>query len=146
LYPFLLALYGAVCWGIAPLFGKAGMRGVNPTEALAARTLLTVCFVWGWLFAKGHVGQVLAIPPKRWLLLGVEAFLATFAGDLAYYAALKFGDIGQTAVVLAAAPLITIWMGRWFLGEQVTPYKLVGAALIVGGVIFIGLDAAHLKL
>lgn len=146
LYPFLLALYGAVCWGLAPLFGKAGMRGVNPTEALAARTLLTVCFVWGWLFARGQVGQIMAIPPRRWLFLGIEAFLATFAGDLAYYAAIKFGDIGQAALVLAAAPLVTIWMGKWFLGEQLTTFKLVGAILIIGGIIFVGLDAAQVKL
>jgi transporter family protein len=143
LYAFLLALYAAVCWGIAPLFGKIGMRGVNPMEALAARTLVTVCFVWGWFIAKGEMGRLTAIPGKRWLFLGIEAFLATFVGDLAYYAAIKFGDIGQASVVLAASPLITLAVGRMFLQEEITGPKIVGAVLIVGGIVLVGLDAVR---
>lgn len=141
MYAFLLALYAAVCWGLAPVFGKIGLRGVNPLEALAARTLVTVCFVWGWFMARGNVSDVFAIPPKRWLFLGIEAFLATFAGDLAYYASLKFGDIGQAGLVLAASPLFTLWVGKWFLNEQLTPYKLIGATMIIGGIVLVGLDA-----
>lgn len=143
MYAFLLALYAAICWGIAPLFGKMGMRGVNPMEALAARTLVTVCFVWGWFMAKGELGRVAAIPPKRWLFLGLEAFLATFAGDLAYYAAIKYGQIGQAALVLAASPLFTLGVGRLFLHETLTTVKLVGAGLIIGGVLLIGWDTLH---
>lgn len=141
MYAFLLALYAALCWGIAPVFGKLGLRGVNPGEALAARTLVTVCFVWGWVLASGNGSAVFSIPPKRWLFLGIEAFLATFAGDLAYYAALKFGDIGQAGLVLAISPLFTLWVGRWLLQEQITPYKLIGAILIIGGIALVGLDA-----
>lgn len=143
LYAFLLALYAAICWGIAPLFGKIGMRGVNPMEALAARTLVTVCFVWGWFFAKGEMGRLVAIPAKRWLFLGIEAFLATFAGDLAYYAAIKFGEIGQAGLVLAASPLITLVVGRFFLQETITLPKIMGAGLIIGGIVLVGLDAAR---
>lgn len=142
MYAFLLALYAALCWGIAPLFGKVGMRGVNPMEALAARTMITVCFVFGWFFAQGEIGRLAAIPAKRWLFLGVEAFLATFAGDLAYYAAIKYGEIGQAALVLAASPLITLGVGRLFLQEEITPVKVMGAVLIIGGVVLVGLEAA----
>lgn len=141
MYAFLLALYAAFCWGLAPLFGKVGLRGVNPADALAARTLVTVCFVWGWFIARGDWGKIATISPRGWFFLSLEAFFATFAGDLAYYAAIKFGDIGQTGLVLAASPLVTLCVGSWFLQEQLTAHKLLGAALIVVGIILVGFDA-----
>jgi transporter family protein len=135
---FLVAVFGAVCWGIAPLFGKVGLRGVNPMDGIVARTAITVLFIGGWAVASGSFGRLNAIPSKRWFYLAAEAFLATFAGDLAYYASIKRGDIGQASLVLASSPLITMWVGWYFLGEPLTLPKMVGAALIIIGVILVG--------
>lgn len=135
---FLIALFGAFCWGLAPLFGKVGLRGLSSLDGLVARTMITVLFVAGLAIANGFIGRIGSIPLRRWLFLAGEAFLATFAGDLAYYAAIKKGEIGQTALVLAASPLITFWIGWYFLGETITPLKLIGAALIIIGVILVG--------
>ncbi|HEX7713963.1 MAG TPA: EamA family transporter [Bacillota bacterium] len=135
---FLLALFGALCWGLAPLFGKVGLRGLNPLDGIVARTMITVLFIIGLAFASGFIHRVGTIPAKRWFLLAAEAFLATFAGDIAYYGAIKKGEIGQTAIIMAAAPLFTLWVGWYFLGEQLSPMKLVGAGLIIIGLILIG--------
>lgn len=135
---FFIALFGALCWGLAPLFGKAGLRGINSLDGLVARTMITILFVAGLAFANGFIFRMGAIPARRWLFLAAEAFLATFAGDLAYYAAIKKGDIGQTALILSASPLITFWAGWYFFGESISPLKLIGAALIIIGVILVG--------
>ncbi len=135
---FLLALFGALCWGLAPLFGKVGLRGLNPLDGLVARTMITVLFVAGLALANGFIWRMETIPGRRWVFLAAEAFLATFAGDLAYYAAIKKGEIGQTALVLAASPLITYWAGWYFLGESLSLLKLIGAAFIIIGVILVG--------
>ncbi len=134
----LFALAGAICWGIAPLFGKVGLRGINPIDGLVARTIITVLLVIGLFIRRGGFAQLSVIPGRRWLYLAVEAFLATFAGDLAYYFALKKGAIGQTALIMASAPLISVWAGWFFLNEIFSPVKLVGAALIIIGVVLIG--------
>ncbi|MGE5583228.1 MAG: EamA family transporter [Bacillota bacterium] len=139
---FLIALFGAICWGIAPLFGKVGLRGVNPLDGLVARTAITVLFVGGWAIASGSFGRLNIIPTKRWYYLGAEAFLATFAGDLAYYASIKRGDIGQTALILASSPLITMWVGWYFLGEPLSLPKMFGAALIITGVVLVGFQSS----
>lgn len=138
---FVLALFGALCWGIAPLFGKVGLRGLNPLDGIVARTVITVLFVIGLALATGFINRVEAIPGKRWFFLATEAFLATFAGDIAYYGALKKGEIGQTAVIMAAAPLFTLWVGWYFLGEQLSPMKLIGAGLIIIGLVLIGFNS-----
>ena len=135
---FLVALFGAICWGIAPLFGKVGLKGINPSDGLLARTAITVLFVGGWAMASCSFGRLNTIPSKRWVYLAAEAFLATFAGDLAYYASIKRGDIGQTSLVLASSPLITMCVGWYFLGEPLTLPKMLGAVLIIGGVVLVG--------
>ena len=139
----MMALFGALCWGIAPVFGKIGLRGVNTSDGLAARTIITVLLVWGWMFTRGGFQRIFVIPKRNWAYLAAEAFLATFAGDLAYYAALKRGDAGQTALILAAAPLLTVWAGWFFLSEPVNATKIIGAALIIIGVALVGLNPAY---
>lgn len=134
----IFALLGAICWGIAPLFGKVGLRGINPMDGLVARTIITVFLVTGIFIQRGGLASLRIIPGRRWFYLAIEAFLATFAGDLAYYIALKKGMIGQTALIMASAPLITVWAGWFFLNEVLSPVKLFGAALIIIGVVLIG--------
>lgn len=134
----IFALAGAICWGIAPLFGKVGLRGINPMDGLVARTIITVLLVTGVFIRRGGLAQLTIIPGRRWFYLAIEAFLATFAGDLAYYFALKKGAIGQTALIMASAPLISVWAGWFFLDEVFSPVKLVGAALIIIGVVLVG--------
>ncbi len=140
MYTFFLAVFGALCWGIAPVFGKLGLRGVNPIDALAARTLITVLLVAGWFWASGGAERISSITPRAWLFLALEAFFATFAGDLAYYAAIKWGELGLTALVLAMSPVVTVWIGWQFLGETLTPVKAVGTALVVIGIVLVGTE------
>ncbi|TCL64709.1 transporter family protein [Hydrogenispora ethanolica] len=133
-----LALFGALCWGIAPLFGKVGLRGINPYVGLSARTIITVCLVTGFILGQGGLEKIASIPARRWLYLAAEAFFATFIGDLAYYAAIKKGAIGQTSLILSTSPLITLWAGWFFLGEALSPAKICGAVLIIIGLVLIG--------
>ncbi len=140
---FFIALFGAICWGIAPMFGKAGLRGISPMDGMVARTAITVLFVAGWAFTSGSFGRLHIIPAKRWFYLAAEAFLATFAGDLAYYTAIKKGDIGQTALILASSPLITVWAGWYFFNEQLTIPKIVGATLIIIGIVLVGFSTTN---
>lgn len=134
---FYWALIGAVCWGIAPLFGKVGLRGVNPIDGLVARTAVTLVFVFGLLISRGSFRALSMIPGRRWLYLALEAFLATFAGDLAYYAALKKGAIGQVGLIMSAAPLVTVWAGWYFLNETLSPVQITGAVLIIAGLVLV---------
>ena len=135
---YILAILGAICWGVAPLFGKVGLRGINPLDGLAARTVITVALVFGLTIGRGGLERLTTIPSRRWWFLAAEAFLATFAGDLAYYGAIKKGAISQTALILAISPLITIGVGWYFLGEILSLPQLIGAALIIVGLVLVG--------
>ncbi|MCL6522789.1 MAG: EamA family transporter, partial [Firmicutes bacterium] len=116
---------------------RLGLRHADPLEGLVARTVVTVLLVGAWSLAGGRYRVLLSLPPADWLYLGLEAFFATFAGDLAYYAALKSGGAGLTAAGLAVSPLVTVLLGQWLLGESSSPRQLAGTLLIVAGLVLL---------
>lgn len=134
----MLAVLGALCWGLAPVAGKVGLAGVEPVVGLALRTLMASALVVGFVMGSGAWGQLERVPVGSWLPIGIEALLATLAGDLAYYAALKQGHASTVAVVMAASPLATVAAAALWLREPVSWQVVVGAALIVAGVALVG--------
>lgn len=134
---YFLAIFGMVCWGIAPIFAKIGLNNANPMAALVLRTLMAAGMVTAWIAVSGSLGQVKQIPFNSWILLGIEAILATLIGDLAYYAAIKRGEVSVVTVIMASSPLVTMICAIIFLGEQITTFRIIGAAFIILGVILI---------
>lgn len=134
---FWLAVFGMICWGIAPLFAKIGLRDVNPMAGLTLRTILAAGLVSSWLGITGNLGSLKAIPPMSWLLIGIEAILATLVGDWAYYAAIKHGEVSMVAVIMASSPLVTMLCASVFLGEHITIIRVAGACLIIIGILML---------
>jgi bacterial/archaeal transporter family protein len=134
---FLLALFGMVCWGIAPIFAKIALRNIDPLSGLVLRTIFAASVVSGWVVLSGSFAKVTSIPSSSWWLIAIEALLATLIGDLAYYAAIKKGDVSLVTIIMSSSPLITILCAVLFLGEQMTLLRLVGASLVILGIILI---------
>jgi transporter family protein len=134
---FLLALFGMVCWGIAPIFAKVGLSNTSPLPGLAIRTIFAASLVSSWVVCSGTLSQLKSISVNTWILIGIEAILATLVGDLAYYAAIKKGDVSFVTIIMSSSPLITILCSVVFLGEQITFLRIVGSCLIVLGIVLI---------
>lgn len=134
---FLLALFGMVCWGIAPIFAKIGLSNISPLPGLAVRTFFAAGMVASWVICSGSLSQVKSVTVNSWILIGIEAILATLVGDLAYYAAIKKGDVSFVTIIMSSSPLITILCSAVFLGEQITLARLAGSCLILLGIILI---------
>jgi bacterial/archaeal transporter family protein len=133
----LLAIVGMVCWGIAPIFAKIGLQNVNPLAGLALRTMLAAGLIVGWVVLDGTISNIKTIPFNSWILIGIEAILATLIGDLAYYAAIKKGDVSLVTIIMSSSPLVTILCAVLFLGEQLTLERIAGAALVALGIVLI---------
>jgi len=93
--------------------------------------------VTGWLGLSGDFHQFRSIPLNSWFLIGIEAVLATLVGDLAYYAAIKRGEVSIVTVIMASSPLVTMMGAVLFLGEEISFYKIIGASFIILGIILI---------
>lgn len=137
---FLLALFGMLCWGLAPVFGKLGLSQVNPITGLLIRTYMAAGLLTIWAFVNGFgatVSQVRTISWQTWAFIGIEGILATLVGDLAYYAALKHGEVSFVTLVMSCSPLISMLLAVIILGEQITLFRLMGAFLIIAGLVLI---------
>lgn len=130
----VLSVLGMVCWGIAPIFAKLGLNNVNPMVGLAVRTMLAAGLVVGWAVIGGMFADIKAIPLNAWIFIAMEAILATLVGDLAYYAAIKSGEVSLVTVIMSSSPLVTILFAVLFLGEKLSLIRIVGAAFIVLGI------------
>lgn len=139
--PVTVALLGMLCWGLAPLFAKAGLRNITPLDGLLARSLVTLTLILTWAFTAGSFRRLGSLSPQEWALLGSEALLATLAGDLAYFAAIKHGSPGVIAVILSASPVITVWGAGLFLGDSFSPVQWWGTLLVVIGVLLVATGA-----
>jgi Predicted membrane protein len=126
-----------ICWGIAPIFAKIGLRDVNPIAGLTLRTILAAGLVSSWVGITGSLGSLKAIPSMSWLLIGIEAILATLVGDWAYYAAIKHGEVSMVSVIMASSPLVTMLCASVFLGEHITIIRVAGACLIIIGILML---------
>lgn len=138
MWPFVLAAFAAACWGAAPIFGKLGLEGLDPLSAISARTLAAAGLVWLWLATMDGRRQLHRLTLRAWVLISLEGIATVFVGDLAYYGALKLGQPGQVALILASAPLVTLLLSAWLFSERVGAMKLLGGLLVAAGVAMVG--------
>lgn len=140
---FWIATFGMICWGIAPVFAKIGLNKLNPLPGLIIRTFISSFFVLVFLGFRELIGydkifnQIVGVPAKTWILIAIEALLATLVGDLAYYAAIKRGNVSVVTVIMSSSPLVTMLVSTIFLGEQITVKRIMGAMLVIIGIRFI---------
>lgn len=136
----LLAFLAMLCWGLAPLFGKLGLLYMHSITALSIRTLIAATLILSWQIVFGQPQYFHAIPLKSLIFIGVEALLATLVGDLAYFMALKRGNINQVTLIMSSSPLVTMLAAYVFLGERATALQITGAVLIVSGLVLVGIQ------
>lgn len=129
----LFAFFGVLCWGLAPIFGKLGLQGVNPVTALSLRTFMAALMVFGWVSVTRGFSDIVHVSPSLWIYIMVEAILATLIGDLAYFFALKYGNINQVSIIMSCAPVITMLASFFFLEECASYRQIFGALLITIG-------------
>lgn len=135
LFVIISAFIGMICWGITPLFVKLGLKSLDPHIGLAIRTATTTIILTGWMIVDGSFAKLGEVPVMALVFLIIEAFIATFVGDLAYFAAIKNGSVSLVAIILSCSPLVTMLLSALFLHEAITGTRVAGSLLIIGGII-----------
>jgi len=137
-----LWLAGAVlAWASFSVAGKVAMRRYSPLACITAACSFGCLFLlpaaateWpAWLRQGGPA----SLGPTEW---GCLLFLAVFVTVLAFvwwYSGIARIGAARAAVFINLVPLSAMVMGAVWLGESVLPYHLVGALLILGGVLLV---------
>lgn len=130
----LLALVVATLWGLNFLAIHASLQHFPPLFLVALR------------FGVMAVPTILLVPrpavPTRWLVgyglgFGTLQFFGLYLGMAAGFPA------GLASLVLQASAPFTVLLGALLLRERLTPGRLVGVAIAVGGLAVVGLSRAQ---
>lgn len=135
---FIFALIAALFWGVAPIFGKLGLVKAAPTVALTFRSFVLGIILLIWASVTTNIDQVVSLAnSKSGILIAAEGIMASLFGHLAYYYAIKFGDASKMVPITSAFPLVAFILGILLLGEELAITSVIGALLIIAGIILI---------
>jgi transporter family protein len=129
-YAVLSAFFGA----LVAIFGKIGVRGVDSNLAVAFRTVIIVFFAWGIVLVQGNASDLLRVSRHSFLFLFLSA-IATGLSWLFYYKALQLGEASRVAPIDKLSVALAVAMAFLFLGEKPHLGNVLGASLIVAGVL-----------
>jgi len=131
------AILSAVFAALTAIFAKVGVAQINADLATLIRTLVILAVIAGLVAATGQWQSPSEIPVRSWVFL-VLSGLATGASWLCYFRALKLGDAARVAPLDKLSVLFVALMGVAFLGEKLSWLNWTGIALIVAGVVLVG--------
>ncbi len=100
--------------------------------ATAIRTAVVLVFAWMMVFVVGSQYGITSIDYKTWLFL-ILSGLATGASWLCYFRALQIGNVNKVVPVDKSSTALTIMLALIFLGEGVTPLKILAVVSIAVG-------------
>lgn len=133
----LFAAVALAGWGTGPLFDKLALRGLSAAAAVTMRSVFASVVLLGYGAISGSLQDIgrASITPVLFLL--ASTVLSPVIGNFAYLKALKEAEASRIVPITAAYPLVAATLAIIFLAERLTAPKVVGAVLIVAGIVLI---------
>ena len=151
----LCAILAGLCWGIGEIFTKSAIntKEIGPLGTVLIRAAVTLPLALLGFFIAFSLLKTETQPWWRemrtatWLklILG-SGVLAGFGGVFFFYLGLSLpgGDISKLRpIAFALAPTVAVFLGYWYLGEPLSPRKLIAIALIVTGIGLLAGEKSH---
>lgn len=130
------ALLSMAFAGVTSVIAKHGLNGISGELGVVIRTLYVALFIG--CFA------LIAVVPAEWktlqrsnlFWLGLSS-ATTAISWIYYYKALKLGDVATVALIDKGSTVVAIFLAWLFLKEVITLRIVLGAVLIIAGVLVI---------
>jgi bacterial/archaeal transporter family protein len=133
---YRLVLYAAltiVTWGFWGLFGKLALeRKMEPITVFLAEILISAIVA-----VPIAVVQYSRAAQVQWNYYGLISGAALAAGLVFYYLALRRSPASIVVPLTASYPLVSVALSRVFLHEQLRLPQVIGAVLVVVGIILL---------
>lgn len=134
----LYAAGSAVAAAAVAIFGKIGLKEIDPTLATIIRgvVMAVLLVLAGFVFRKFEGFNPLAVSGRAWLFILLSA-LAGAASWILYFIALKAGPASAVAVLDKMSVVLVIVFAALFLGEVLTLKSALGIVLTIAGTLLI---------
>jgi drug/metabolite transporter (DMT)-like permease len=133
-----LVLASALCYAVYMMVGTGLTRRIGSTRFTAYMMLVATVFVMTQFFIMRPL-SALDLPMK---IYAYSVCLAVFSTALPVWMmaeALKRIGASDASMIGTIGPVVTIFLGAIFLGEDISAMQLVGAGLVLAGVAMISL-------
>ena len=131
----LLILSSALCIALYAAFSQKLLQKYSPT-VVSAWTLPPVGIIFMLLDAPNLAGYA-NFSTTAWLIMLCTAFFATFVSLIWFFGAVVRIGAAHTSLLSTIEPVSTALLARWVLGEQMGGGQMLGAALILGGLLIL---------
>ncbi|WP_130408701.1 EamA family transporter RarD [Thalassococcus sp. S3] len=127
-------IVACMIWGLSPIFYKA-LSQIPATEVLAHRALWSFVLFSLILAAQRRLGQIPAAfsGPRQSGLICLAALMIS-ANWFLFILAVQIDRTTETSLGYYIFPLIAVLLGRFVLGERLSPRQWVAIALAAAGV------------
>jgi len=140
---FMYALVAVLAWGLAPVFDKFLARELSPWTIVLLRTAAGLVLISTYAIATGALNELRELAHNSvplWMIIGgvvMSSLLGALIGQLAYYHAMSGADASRVVPITSTYPLVAAIATIAVYREPLTPHKIIGALLIVAGVILV---------
>lgn len=133
----LFILAGAMVFALGAVLFKKYLSHVMPELEILIRNVVgvTTVIVVSVLMGYTFVEEVVAFPARKILLLLAFAFFARYLNLTFFYEALERLPVTTFSLIMIASPLSGLLSAVIILGESVQPYQMLGAVVIVFGLL-----------
>lgn len=136
----VLALLSGLAWGATTVL----IRSTSLARAPASETLLYQ-LIAGFVILLGAallLGQARFNPtPLAWGSLLFQGVIVSFVSYLAWFRLLRVYAASQLGVYSFMTPLLGVAFGIWLLNDPVEPGFLLGALMVIGGIVLVSAKA-----
>jgi len=132
-------LYAAISMifaGFTSVVAKLGLAGISGDLGLAIRTVFVFVFVLAFAGLVVPRTELNAVSMNNVAWLALSAVTTTLSWVF-YYKAIKLGDVSTVALIDKGSVVVAVLMATFILKESLTVQKMIGAALIVAGLLVI---------
>ena len=130
------ALIAMLFAGMTTVIAKQGLIGVSAELGIAVRTVFVFLFVLVFVAFAVPAAEFKSIHQPSLLWLAISAF-TTAVSWIYFYKALKAGDVATVALIDKGSVVVAILLSWLFLKEALTLRLILGAALILAGLLVI---------
>lgn len=127
----LLAALAALCWAIGSLFSATAASRMGAFAFTRWRLFFALSLLWLVSLASG---QWRSLNADAVLWLSLSGLIGIFVGDTALFACMNRLGPRRSGVLFATHALFSALLAWWVLGETLWGWTLIGAGLLVSGV------------
>ncbi|MEC5341310.1 EamA family transporter [Brenneria populi] len=139
----VLLLVSAMGWAITNITVRR-VSSIHPVTMAGWTSLLAIPMVaiTSWLFESHQAAAIAHASWRGWFAVLYSAIVCSIVSYSLWYGLLRQYPVNQIIPWSLLSPVFALLMGVTVLGDSLNPWKVSGAAIIVGGT-FIALYSKH---